>query len=143
VAPQRPDLVLSSYIPDIELCVFIRYGFDVEADSGNGSDVLFELEVVEDGCTVCQLMPLDHGARGFSLVLPAASKPSINRRISLDPKILSSSFEMPPPIVTRRLRERQRLVGDLRVRISMVRSATDGVHVQRLKCDLVSVRMAW
>lgn len=32
------------------------------------------------------------------LVLPAASSPSINRRISLDPKILFIIFEMEPPI---------------------------------------------
>ena len=32
------------------------------------------------------------------LVLPAASKPSINNRISFDPKILFIIFEIEPPI---------------------------------------------
>jgi hypothetical protein len=114
MAPQRPDLVLSSYVPDIELCILVRYGLDVEANSWNSGDILFELEVVEDSCG-CQLKYLDHNTGVNLLVLPAASKPSINRRISLDPKILSSSFEIPPPIVIWRLWERRRLVGDLRV----------------------------
>jgi len=112
MAPQWPDLVLSPYIPDIELCILVGYGLDVEADGWNGGDILFELEVVEDSYG-CQLKYLDYSAGDDSLVLPAASRPSINRRISLDPKILSSSFEIPPPIVTRRLWERQRLFGDL------------------------------
>lgn len=32
------------------------------------------------------------------LVFPAASRPSINKRISFDPKILFINFEMFPPI---------------------------------------------
>ena len=32
------------------------------------------------------------------LVFPAASKPSMSRRISLDPKILPMIFETEPPI---------------------------------------------
>lgn len=36
---------------------------------------------------------------GDSLVFPAASKPSMSRRISLDPKILPMIFETEPPIV--------------------------------------------
>ena len=35
---------------------------------------------------------------GDSLVFPAASKPSMSRRISLDPKILPMIFETEPPI---------------------------------------------
>lgn len=31
VPPQRPDLILSTNIPDIESDVLIRYGLDVEA----------------------------------------------------------------------------------------------------------------
>ena len=33
-----------------------------------------------------------------SLVFPAASKPSMSRRISLDPKILLMIFETEPPM---------------------------------------------
>jgi hypothetical protein len=36
----------------------------------------------------------------FVLVFPAASRPSINKRISFDPKILSSIFETDPPMMT-------------------------------------------
>jgi hypothetical protein len=51
MSPQRPDLVLAADIPDVELCVFVRDRLDVEADRGDGGDVLVELELVEDGCT--------------------------------------------------------------------------------------------
>lgn len=34
-----------------------------------------------------------------SLVFPAASKPSMSRRISLDPKILPMIFETEPPMI--------------------------------------------
>ena len=34
------------------------------------------------------------------LVFPAASRPSINRRISLDPKILPIIFEIEPPMMS-------------------------------------------
>ena len=47
--PQRPDLVLSTHIPDIELGVLIRHGLNVEADGRNGGNVLLELKIVEDG----------------------------------------------------------------------------------------------
>lgn len=45
--PQRPDLVLSTHIPDIELCILVRDGLDVEADCGDSGDVLAELELVK------------------------------------------------------------------------------------------------
>jgi hypothetical protein len=48
MSPQRTDLVLAADIPDVELCVFVRDGLDVEADGGDGGDVLIELEFVED-----------------------------------------------------------------------------------------------
>ena len=51
VSPQRPDLVLAPHIPDVELGVLVCDGLDVEADGGDGRDVLVELELVEDGCT--------------------------------------------------------------------------------------------
>ena len=37
--PQRSNLVLSSYIPDVELDILIRDGFNIEADGRDGSDV--------------------------------------------------------------------------------------------------------
>jgi hypothetical protein len=50
VSPQRTDLVLAAHVPDVELGVLIRDRFDVEADGGDGGDVLVELELVEDCC---------------------------------------------------------------------------------------------
>jgi hypothetical protein len=38
------------------------------------------------------------GKEGYSLVFPAASSPSISRRISFDPKILAIILEMEPPM---------------------------------------------
>jgi hypothetical protein len=53
VSPKRPDLVLSTDIPDIESRVLIRDGLDVEADSRDGVDFARgargELEGVENG----------------------------------------------------------------------------------------------
>lgn len=49
VSPQRSDLVLAADVPDVELGVLVRDGLDVEADGGDGGDVLVELELVEDG----------------------------------------------------------------------------------------------
>ena len=40
VAPERADLVLAADVPDIELDVLVGDGFDVEADGGDGGDVL-------------------------------------------------------------------------------------------------------
>jgi hypothetical protein len=51
VSPQRADLVLAADVPDVELGVLVGDGLDVEADRGDGSDVLVEFELVEDGCT--------------------------------------------------------------------------------------------
>jgi hypothetical protein len=53
VAPEWADLVLAADVPDVEFGVFVGDGFDVEADCGNGCDVLFELEVVEDSRLAC------------------------------------------------------------------------------------------
>lgn len=49
VAPQWPDLVLPADIPHVEFHVLVGYGFDVEADSWDGGNVLVEFEFVEDG----------------------------------------------------------------------------------------------
>ena len=37
--PQRPNLILPSHVPDIELDILIGDGLDVEADGGDGGDV--------------------------------------------------------------------------------------------------------
>ena len=53
MSPKRPDFILSADIPDVETCVLVRDGLDVEADSGNGVDFARgagrELEGVKDG----------------------------------------------------------------------------------------------
>lgn len=46
--PKRPNLILPSHIPNVELDVLIRDGLDVEANSGNGSDVGVEFKLVKD-----------------------------------------------------------------------------------------------
>lgn len=46
--PQRPDLVLSSHIPDVELDILVRDGLDVEAYGGNRRYVRVELQLVEN-----------------------------------------------------------------------------------------------
>lgn len=48
--PQRADLVLSTDVPDVEPGLFVHDRLDVEADGGNGGDVLVKLELVENGC---------------------------------------------------------------------------------------------
>lgn len=48
VPPQRTDLVLPADVPDVEFDVFVGYGFDVEADGGDGCDVLVEFQFVEN-----------------------------------------------------------------------------------------------
>lgn len=52
MSPKRPNLILSADIPNVETCVLVRNGLDVEADSGNGVDFARgagrELEGVED-----------------------------------------------------------------------------------------------
>lgn len=50
MSPQRPDLVLSSNIPNIELYVLVGNGLDVESDGRNSSDALVELKLVKNGC---------------------------------------------------------------------------------------------
>ena len=50
--------------------------------------------------------------RGYLLVLPAASSPSMSRRISLEPKSLPMIFETEPPILVLSLTEWGTLVAD-------------------------------
>lgn len=49
MSPQGPDLVLATDIPHVELDVLVGDGLDVEADGGNGGNVLAELQLVQDG----------------------------------------------------------------------------------------------
>jgi hypothetical protein len=125
VSPKRPNLILSTDIPDIETCVLVRDGLDVEADSRNGVDFACgagrELEGVENGfgegvsfgshstrsidscqkaCAWRSHAPFQlMGLQKDVLVFPAASRPSINRRISLLPKILARERESAAPMV--------------------------------------------
>lgn len=48
--PQRADLVLAADVPDVELGILICDSLDVEADGGDGGDILVKLELVKDGC---------------------------------------------------------------------------------------------
>ena len=111
--PQWPDFVLSSHIPDVELDILVGDCFDVEADCGYRGDVLVQFEFVED-CwmeevsarrnTKLASSDLMEGTQietktGSILVFPAASSPSMSRRISLDPKILPIIFDIWPPIM--------------------------------------------
>jgi hypothetical protein len=50
VSPQGTDLVLAADVPDVEFGVLVRDGLNVEANGGDGGDVLVELELVEDCC---------------------------------------------------------------------------------------------
>lgn len=116
--PQRPNFILPSHVPNVELDIFIRDRLDVEADSGDSGDVGVELELVEDRYGTDTLFAVSlgfcdntgdsiverySGAKGMKkthlLVFPAASRPSMSRRISRDPKILPMIFETEPPIV--------------------------------------------
>lgn len=47
--PQRPNLILSTHIPHIELDILVRDRLDVEAHRRDGGDVLVQLQFVEDG----------------------------------------------------------------------------------------------
>ena len=109
MSPQRPDFILSSNIPDVELDILVCDSLDVEANCGDGGYGLVELELVEDCCyrlvisdVVSELWLyaslLGRKGRGL-LVFPAASSPSISKRISLEPKSLPIIFETCPPIV--------------------------------------------
>ena len=47
--PQRPDLILSSHIPNIKFDILIGDRLDVESDCRNSSDILVKLQFVENG----------------------------------------------------------------------------------------------
>lgn len=105
MSPQRTDLVLASDVPDVELCVLVCDGLDVEADGGDGGYILVKFELVQDCCRTVLVHALLFrewlwGRGGVVLVFPAASRPSMSRRISLDPKILFIILDIWPPIVS-------------------------------------------
>lgn len=97
--PQWTNLILTTDIPDIEFDVLVGYALDVESDGGDGCHVLVEFQFIQNGYFVsisllaCVLSPID------LLVFPAASRPSMRMRISLDPKILPINLDTEPPIV--------------------------------------------
>lgn len=43
MSPERPNLVLTSYIPYIKLDILVGDRFDIEANSWDGGNVLVEL----------------------------------------------------------------------------------------------------
>lgn len=50
MSPQRSNLVLTTNVPYVKLDVLVRDSLDVEADGWNSSDVLAQLELVQDSC---------------------------------------------------------------------------------------------
>lgn len=99
MSPQRSNLVLSTDVPHVELDVLVCYRLNVEADCGNGGDSLVEAKLVKDRLTHVSRWPncREAAARGRCrgrgrralLVFPAASRPSMSNRISLEPKSLA------------------------------------------------------
>jgi hypothetical protein len=83
MSPKRPDLVLTSDIPDAELDVLVCHRLNVEPNGRDSCDGLVQFEFVENSV----------------LVFPAASRPNINNLISLLPKILPKAFERLAPII--------------------------------------------
>lgn len=67
---------MSADVPDVEACVFVGDGFDVEADRGDRMDVGGgaggEFEGVEDGCVLILVyarLRLDFGVSYWSFLL--------------------------------------------------------------------------
>lgn len=51
MSPQRSNLVLPTDVPDIEFHILVCHALHVEADRGDGSDVLVgEFQFVENCC---------------------------------------------------------------------------------------------
>ena len=46
--PQGPNLILAADVPHIELDVLVGDGLDVEADGGDGGDVLAQFKLVQN-----------------------------------------------------------------------------------------------
>lgn len=101
--PKRPDLVLPPDVPHIELDVLEGDRLDVEADRWDRSHLLLGFQFVEDGLNTRDQLAIGKvrfkieqrnvGAPSIILVFPAASRPSIRRRISVEPKILPNILE--------------------------------------------------
>lgn len=67
MSPQRTNLILTTNIPNIELCVLVCNSLDVEANGRDGGNVLLEFEVVEDSC--CNSTDrLAHGQAGATVM---------------------------------------------------------------------------
>lgn len=106
VSPQRTNLVLTTDVPDVKFDVLVGHALDVEPDGGDGGDILVELQLVQDSCAELSAQHTFFHTPTFDLfilVFPAASRPSIRMRISLDPKILLINLDTEPPIVNFRL----------------------------------------
>lgn len=100
VSPERTDLVLTADIPNIKLGVLVSDSLDVEADGGDRRHVLVQFEFVQNGWErMVRKSRKGQRCACHSLVLPAASRPSINNRISFEPKILAIILDIEPPIV--------------------------------------------
>lgn len=78
---------MSADVPHVEFNVLVRDCFDVEADGRDGRDGLVEFEFIENGCGGLAKSGVGRGGmrEGNVLVFPAASSPSMRRRISLEP----------------------------------------------------------
>jgi len=48
MSPKRPNFILSTHIPNIELDILICNRFDVEPHCWNRGDILIEFQLVED-----------------------------------------------------------------------------------------------
>lgn len=46
--PQRPDLILTTNIPNIKLGILVRDRLDIKSNRRDRSDVLLELKVIQD-----------------------------------------------------------------------------------------------
>lgn len=107
VSPQRTNLVLTTYVPDVKFDVLVGHALDVEADGRDSGDILVELQLVQNSCRRAMVSTLVYVRAllapilwlSFILVFPAASRPSIRMRISLDPKIFPINLDTEPPIL--------------------------------------------
>ena len=72
--PKRPNFILPSHIPNVELDVLIRDGLDVEANSGNGSDVGVEFKLIKD------------------CYRPASVSPDLRKHLIMDPREMKTHW---------------------------------------------------
>jgi hypothetical protein len=50
MSPKRPDLILSTHIPNIKLNILIRHRLDVKPHRGNRRNVLVQLQLIQYRC---------------------------------------------------------------------------------------------